>query len=380
MLHSTPHLHIKAIASTLFLGVLFVSCGSYQAASYYDNDGIYGSTEDKIYTEQPQQTKKTAEPNVYTDYFGQKADQYAQILDSEVFTDVDDYYGEVESDSLTIVDNGTYFDDSNDYNSYAGWGDNATNVSINIYDNPNWGNYGWGGAWGWNSWGWNTWGWNGYYGGYNGFYNPYWAWGGYYGYYSPWSYRYGFYRPLRYGYAYSPYYYKRYNRYNQYAYNNSRRAYTNRNTVGNSSLRGRTNTTASSRYRTTSTRSNANTSSRRVVSADGVSENRAYRTSRATRAVPKYNSSSRSTQAYRRSTGTTGRQSSTYSPSYSTSRSSSRSTTTTTRSATTPSRSSYRSSSSGSTSRSYSSGSSTRSSSSGTRSSSAGRSSGGRRN
>ncbi|NJB72579.1 hypothetical protein GGR42_003070 [Saonia flava] len=331
MIQSHIPTNIKTYTLLSFLGFLVASCGSYQQASYYDNDGIYSNRENEVAVEsrhnpEIQAQKKEADP--YGDYFEQRANEYDEILDSEVFTDIDGYYGEAETDSLAVAQKEDYFSSENDYNGYAGWGDNSTSVSINIHSGLGFGFYDYGTPWGWNNWGWNNWGWNnwgwnnwgypGYYGyGWNNWGWNNWGWG-YYGYYNPWFNGYGW--RNYYGYAYNPYY----NRSRHYAYNNSRRGYYNRNAIAANSLRGRSNPALrsnlnTSRYRTTGTRSNINrsstsarpntnyrtgTTSRRAVSVDGVERNSAYRASRSTRAVPRYNSSSRSSQTYR---GTTPR-------------------------------------------------------------------------
>ncbi|WP_169309925.1 hypothetical protein [Cellulophaga lytica] len=43
MIHSQSIQKIKKVAFGIVVGSLIVSCGSYQEASYYDNDGIYSS-------------------------------------------------------------------------------------------------------------------------------------------------------------------------------------------------------------------------------------------------------------------------------------------------------------------------------------------------
>ncbi|WP_147321474.1 MULTISPECIES: hypothetical protein [unclassified Arenibacter] len=399
MIHSLPHRRIHIAATVVLLISVLISCGSYQQASYYDNDGIYSNNSEQVrVTEQrPRAQQPAPKPNAYGDYFGQKANDYGEILDSEVFTDVDGYYSDMETDSLNYDQDLSYNAPNNDYNGYGSWGDNATNVNINIYDDWGWGGapftwgyggfygglyggfynpwrwnrfgygYGWN-DWGWGGYGWNNWGWGGY--GWNN-----WGWGGY-----GWG-----------GYYY-PYHYSRnrfgnfYNR--SYAYNASRRGVYNSNTrLRSTALSGRSNITAdrtgSSRYRSSAARSN--------VGVDALERNRSYRTSRSTRAVPNYNNSSRSNQTYRSSSSNSGTYRGT-APRTSTYRSSasSRSSNSTYRSST-PTRSSsgnYRSSSSSTPTRSSSStyrssgssssssgsirssgGSSSRSSSSGSRSS-----------
>ncbi|MEX0274215.1 MAG: hypothetical protein AB3N16_07555 [Flavobacteriaceae bacterium] len=292
------------------LGILMASCGSYQSASYYDSDGIYADPQDRRTVERAPQKKQVR--NTYSDSFGQKDNELDELREDEVFTDIDSYSSAGTYDS--IPDSGEltqYYKNENDYNGYAGWGDNTSNVYVNVYGN-NWGwnNWGWGwnDPWLWNNWGWgyNTWRWYGRpwrYGWGWGWNNPWgwnnWGWGGY-GRANKWCPPYGYYNSYSYG------------------YNRGRRGYYNNNSLNTNSryaLRGRSNVTtrgSSPRYRSTAaTRSsrsvasrtpsryrNGNLASRRSV---GVDQNRAYRTSRSTRAVPRYNSSSRSNQSYRSS-------------------------------------------------------------------------------
>jgi hypothetical protein len=168
-----------------FIGIVAIittSCGSYQNVSYYENDGIYTTST----------TNKETVSRTNNEVASEKSDEYAQKFramkdDYTYFTDVDSYQSTVPQDTVVTV----YNTEHNDRN-YAGWGNNASSVTINYYDNgwgwnnwygPNWG-------WGWNSWygpnwgwGWNSWygpnwgwGWNNWYG--NGFYGP--GWGSYY--------------------------------------------------------------------------------------------------------------------------------------------------------------------------------------------------------
>ncbi len=190
------------------LPALLASCGSYYA---YYGDGIYGElppervTVVEHYSNYPQQNAPA--PNKYRDYFRDKAQQYSNVEEKFThFTDVDsyssDYYTEKEGQS------------------YGGWGSNATQVTVNVYDNY-WGSpyYGYNSFWGYGAWYPYNYGY-GYYGypyyrnrvnwgisiGWGGYYNPYWGWSGYYNPY--WGYAYGGYYPY-YG-GYYPYYGGRY--------------------------------------------------------------------------------------------------------------------------------------------------------------------------
>ncbi|MGB5377059.1 MAG: hypothetical protein WBN26_03650, partial [Muriicola sp.] len=164
MIHSISHPKAMKMICLGLLATLGVSCGSYQQASYYDNDGVYSGRVEQptVYntprTSQPTQQKK--EDGVYGEYFGQKAQEIDQIMGNEIFTDVDGYYSGVENDSLDFEAESNYFDPNNTYAGNPGWGENPTSVIINMNDNWGWGGYGW------NNWGWGPgigwgggWGW-----------------------------------------------------------------------------------------------------------------------------------------------------------------------------------------------------------------------------
>lgn len=244
------------------------SCGSYQYVS--TTDGIYDDDEPGYTVIEEVEETEASTPNYYGNYFKGKAIESEGIIteEEEIFTEVDSY----ESTS-------------NNESSNAGWGENSSDVVINVYNNG-WNNYGWNNPysfygpnlWGWNSYrgynryanGWNNWGWNnwacniGFYGGWN-FPN--------YGY--GYGYNYGYY-----GNPYNSYGFNNYNRYGRnYAYNNYRRnslnnSYFNRNSALNSRLsnsRLRRNTSNGTRVNSTprtknsSVRPRTNTSKPRTV-------------------------------------------------------------------------------------------------------------------
>jgi hypothetical protein len=181
------YLFAKIPTILIILLVTLTACGTYQNVP--DNDGIYSSTE--VPVEQTEQeiaisTKNNSNSSYYKNYFKEKSSEYEIYTEDAVFTDVDEYGNEY------VVDNDTTYVDSNQY---AGWGQENSNVTVNVYDtgfgwNAGWGwgypNYGWGwnAGWGWGypnyGWGWNAgWGWG--YPGYGlGYCPPYYA-GGYYG-------------------------------------------------------------------------------------------------------------------------------------------------------------------------------------------------------
>lgn len=159
------------------LAVFVTSCGSYQNSSYYDNDGVYGSEKTNTQTENRNSEQNIQQPNKYAQQFKNMQDEYTY------FTDVDNYNSQTQDTVVTV-----YRNEAN--NSYAGWGNNSSDVTINYYTNgwgwnnwysPYWG-IGW--NWGWNSWYGNYWGWNSWYGpgwGWNNWYGTGWSWNGYYG-------------------------------------------------------------------------------------------------------------------------------------------------------------------------------------------------------
>lgn len=157
----------------LFVGsIALYSCGSYQNSSYYDNDGVYGVDTSTRTTYQKDHSNTTK----YASQFQTMREEYAT---EETFTDVSNYVTPIDSSKTKSQ-------------SYAGWGNNQSNIVVNIYDN--WGWNGWyGNAWGW---GWNNWSWNGWYGnpwgwngwnnwGWNSWYGNPWGWNGWYG--NPWG-------------------------------------------------------------------------------------------------------------------------------------------------------------------------------------------------
>lgn len=178
-----------AFTSIWVIMIFLNSCGSYQNVSYYDNDGVYGTTRptEPVVNKYSEQNMESS--NVYSQRFRAMQDDFGY------FTDVDNYNSQNQDTVVTVYNN--EYDNQN----YAGWGNNATSVSINYYDNWGWNNWyspywGTGWNWGWNSWygpnwgwGWNSWygpnwgwGWNSWYGpGWNSWYGNNWGWNGYYG-------------------------------------------------------------------------------------------------------------------------------------------------------------------------------------------------------
>ena len=208
---------------TIGLGILVTSCGTYQNSSYYDNDGVYGSSDN---TQNRVVQNDNANSEYYKNYFSNINQE-----NEEIFTNVDNYTTPVDT-TATAKQNTT--------NGYNGWGQNSTNVTVNYFDayGAGWNGWygsgwGWNNGWGWNSWygpgwGWNNgWGWNSWYGpgwgwntgwGWNSWYGAGWGWGGWY---SPY-----------YGYGYGYPYYGNYGWASNYGYNGGRRNTIYRNNLG----------------------------------------------------------------------------------------------------------------------------------------------------
>ena len=153
--------NISILMLSGILTLLATSCGSYQNTSYYDNDGVYGSSDNQ----KPREVESN-NSGYYKEYFSNLS------KDNEVFTNVDNYSSAQDSvqKQPEVVTN----------SNYAGWGSNSSdNITINVYDNGGWNNWGWNNGWYGNNWGW---GWNNWYGpnwgwGWNNWYGPNWGLG-----------------------------------------------------------------------------------------------------------------------------------------------------------------------------------------------------------
>jgi len=176
--------------------ILLASCGTYQAATYED-DGIYSSDQRTIASNETVVVKNNANAKYYEEYFGKTVTDYGEIVDDEVFTDVDNYSSQnvVTQDAEVAVE------------SYSAWEDADDNITINVYNTrPYYYSY-------WRPYNY----WNDYY--YNGwsFCGPLWGWSNNY------YWHHGYYG--NYGYYGNPYYYNNYgNRHTRYA-NGRRRGY-----------------------------------------------------------------------------------------------------------------------------------------------------------
>lgn len=343
--------------SLLFVPVaLFamVSCGSYQYSGY-EADGIYGESRPGIWEQQEPQTtevKPNNNNNYYKNLFAQQSEMVGEVLESDVFTDVESYSSNDGYENYNDVGGDVAYVGGN-----APWGDDPDTYTINIYNDGFYGGFYSPWRYGW------AYGYPAYYGGwYDPWYGPYWHrpywrhsyWGGpiAYGYESYWNIGFGFGFGQYYGGYYNPYYGNYYGshypyRYNdRIAYNQGRRNSTayysdgenRRNTSARSSysrsIREIRNNGRSSDYGTSRVRSSSDNDNQRVYT-------RTNRRTESTRSYD-YNRSRNSSPVYQRSQNNNR----TYTPS--TSRRSSSPRSTTTRSSSSSSRSSGATRSSGS--------------------------------
>ncbi len=231
------------------LGLIFglASCGTYQYAGYED-DGVYGESNTVEYRAESTQDNSSASKSgsgYYNTYFKEKSQELDYISQEDaIFTDIDSYEGNYEVENDTLVDENP---------SYAGWGQNSTDVSINIYGGGYYGSYWWGSPYYYSPWYYGYgYGYGNYWGyGYNNYWCPPYYYGSYYsGWYSPYYYSY----PYRY---YGNHYYNGYYNRRGYAYNSGRRGYINRN-LNTSSRLNRRSTVVNSRSNTYRPRRTAN--------------------------------------------------------------------------------------------------------------------------
>ncbi|WP_040282547.1 hypothetical protein [Psychroserpens damuponensis] len=315
----------------LSLTILLASCGSYQYVGY-DNDGIYSNNEEIVYEEA--RTVPIEDQSVYKDYFTEKSLQYSDIPDdgSAIFTDIDAYEGNYNNEPL----------EDEVQTGYAGWGQESSDVTINVYNSgwnsQYWGNgygYGWYRPWRYNNWawsnpygynyGWNNWGWN------SGFA---FGWNAGYGY----GYGYGWNN----NFWYPPYYRNNYHRGNSYAYNTGRRGANASSLNRNSNYSRRSSSTSLSRRSSSTIRNRATTRNRATArnraSNSSVSPRRATTTRRtnSTTTRPRTTTRSRSNNSSVRSNNNTRSSA----PRASSSRSNSRSSSSSVRSSRSSSRSS----------------------------------------
>ncbi|QFZ54915.1 hypothetical protein FEZ18_08935 [Oceanihabitans sp. IOP_32] len=199
------------LLATLSLLIGLSSCGSYQYVGV-SNDGIYSTSDTPV---QPQKavviTDDDSRNDFYQNYFKTKSLELEQMTDDAIFTDIDSYAGQDYDE-----DNGVDYN----YQGYAGWGQNNSDVVINIHSGIGYINW-------WNRPYYNHWGFYGW-----DSYSPYWRHsiygGGFYaGFYGVW----GYHNPYRYGYGYYGYPYR-------YPYRYYRNSYYNRGLSYSASRRG----------------------------------------------------------------------------------------------------------------------------------------------
>ncbi len=118
--------------TSLILLIIFSTTSCITPQDAYNNDGIYGSQN----SNKEVVLVKDSKSDYYQEYFSGESGRY-EIDEDDVFTDIDNYEGYAETDTLYVEDQ---------YNEgYAPW-DYNTDVSINFYGG--FGYYGYGGYWG----------------------------------------------------------------------------------------------------------------------------------------------------------------------------------------------------------------------------------------
>ncbi|MCB7481133.1 hypothetical protein [Christiangramia sediminis] len=275
------------------------SCGSYQYSGY-ESDGIYGESRPGIWEQQePEVTevRPNNENSYYKNLFAQQSQMVGEVLESDVFTDVDSYssndgyenYSEVGGDVAYVGGN-------------APWGQDPDTYTINVYNNGFYGGFyspwrfGYGYGFG-----------NPYFGGW---YDPFWdpffpnwgPWGPRWG--TGWVYGGGFGYGFGFGGFHNPYY-PYYNNYN-YNYNNNRYAYSTgrRNSRATYTEGERRRDSYSQRIRDIRSSRASEYGTSRVRSSTGNNDSRVYtRTSRRSEPTRSYdyNRSRSSSPSYERS-------------------------------------------------------------------------------
>jgi len=213
---------ILRINTGIFFSIILFSCGSFQPTSYYAEDGIYGSDQQKVVV----QKNETPKSSGYSQYFDEKSKEY--MWDD---TNEDIYFTDTGSYSSANSPN-------NASNSSQGqWGSSPQRTNIYLVGSPidySLGYLGYDPYFFNNGFRFGFYG-GGFYGRFNNFYNPY-RWG----YFNPLypSYGFGFYNPYYYGrfYPHDRFYNNRYNRYAN-RYQPKRRSYSNSRRGGNSARR-----------------------------------------------------------------------------------------------------------------------------------------------
>ena len=114
---------VKRSILLIFFSVILLSCGSYQYSGNI-SDGIY--SENKNIHSQQESTQelvydKEIKNSYYQTVFREKSMQYEEVesLNDSVFTDVENYEGLVENDTIK--------------KNYAPWGEDIDHLTINLY-------------------------------------------------------------------------------------------------------------------------------------------------------------------------------------------------------------------------------------------------------
>ncbi|MFV8224859.1 hypothetical protein [Christiangramia aquimixticola] len=309
--------HIKNKLSLLFLPVALlslVSCGSYQYSGY-ETDGIYSESRPGIWEEnrtqpQTQEVKPNNENTYYKNLFAQQSQMYGELIEGDVFTDVDSYSSNNGYDDYSETGGDVAYVGGN-----APWGNDPDTYTINIINNNRFGgyyspwNYRWAYRYG-----------NPYYAGFyapfwDPFYSPYWGGRMAYGYGSPyWSFGFSFGYGRAYGYPhyynpYAPYYYHHGYPYNTFRSNNIAYSRSRRNTTNYRDNDNRRSSYSRSIREIRNSQNTYGTSRVRSSVSDNEGNSRVYtRTNRRTEPTRTYDANSRSSSpVYQRSSESSNR-------------------------------------------------------------------------
>ena len=160
-----------------FAALLLTGCQSYKNVP--EQDGVYAQTNAVVVAEE-----NNSKNNYYQQYFSAKASQMEELPEENlIFTDISAY-----NSNESIDEEGYVVIEEPQEEPYAGWGNNSTDITINVY-NTGWNDPfyygGWYRPWGFNYWNRPFWGFNSPWG-----WNPYWQWNA--GFYNPYFYGPGF--------------------------------------------------------------------------------------------------------------------------------------------------------------------------------------------
>lgn len=133
----------------LFLPAIILSlgaCSSYQYSGY-ETDGIYGESRPGIWEQaenEQTQVKPNNQNNYYKNMFAQQSEMVGELLENDVFTDVDSYSSNDGYDNYSEVGGDVAYVGGN-----APWGNDPDTYTVNIINNGSGFGFGFGRPLGW---------------------------------------------------------------------------------------------------------------------------------------------------------------------------------------------------------------------------------------